>query len=37
MAKAEDALVEKLNAFVAFARKRVGDPRLAADRVQDGG
>src|SRR5688572_19965569 len=35
MAKAEDALMENLNAFVAFARKRVGDPELAADLVQD--
>ena len=35
MAKTEDALTEKLNAFVAFARKRTGDPELAADLVQD--
>lgn len=35
MAKAEDVLLENLNAFVAFARKRVGDPELAADLVQD--
>ncbi len=35
MAKASDALIENLNAFVAFARKRVGDPELAADLVQD--
>jgi RNA polymerase sigma-70 factor (ECF subfamily) len=35
MAKAEDALLENLNAFVAFARKRVGDPEVAADLVQD--
>ncbi len=35
MAKAENALIENLNAFVAFARKRVGDPELAADLVQD--
>ncbi len=35
MAKAEDALIENLNAFVAFARQRVGDPELAADLVQD--
>jgi RNA polymerase sigma factor (sigma-70 family) len=35
MARAEDALIENLNAFVAFARKRVGDPELAADLVQD--
>jgi RNA polymerase sigma-70 factor (ECF subfamily) len=35
MAKAEDALIENLNAFVAFARKRVGNPELAADLVQD--
>jgi RNA polymerase sigma-70 factor (ECF subfamily) len=35
MAKAEAALIENLNAFVAFARQRVGDPELAADLVQD--
>jgi len=35
MAKVEDALIENLNAFVAFVRKRVGDPELAADLVQD--
>ena len=35
MAKAEDALIENLNAFVVFACKRVGDPELAADLVQD--
>jgi len=35
MAKAEDALIDNLNAFVAFTRKRVGDPELAADLVQD--
>lgn len=35
MAKAEDALIENLNAFVAFTRKRVGNPELAADLVQD--
>ncbi|MCL4789488.1 MAG: sigma-70 family RNA polymerase sigma factor [Verrucomicrobia bacterium] len=35
MVKVEDALIENLNAFVAFARKRVGDPHLAADLVQD--
>jgi len=35
MAKADDALLENLNAFVAFARKRIGDPELAADLVQD--
>lgn len=35
MAKAEDALIENLDAFVAFARKRMGDPDLAADVVQD--
>ncbi len=35
MGKVEDALIENLNAFVAFARKRVGDPELAADLVQD--
>jgi hypothetical protein len=37
IAKAEDALTENLNAFVALTRKRVGDPHLAADRVQDSG
>jgi len=31
----EEALVENLNTFVAFARARVGDPELAADIVQD--
>ncbi|MBE0541413.1 MAG: sigma-70 family RNA polymerase sigma factor [Verrucomicrobia bacterium] len=35
MANAEDALLANLNAFVAFARKRVGDPHLAEDAVQD--
>jgi len=35
VAKVEDALIKNLNAFVAFARKRVGDPHLAADLVQD--
>lgn len=35
MDHAEDALIENLNAFVAFARQRVGDPELAADLVQD--
>lgn len=35
MAKAEDALLANLNAFLAFARKRVGDPHLAEDVVQD--
>ena len=37
MAKAEDALIENLNAFVAIARKRAGDPHLAAELVQDNG
>ena len=35
MAKAEDALLANLNAFVAFARQRVGDSHLAEDVVQD--
>lgn len=35
MAKAEDALIKNLNTFVAFARKRIGDPHLAEDVVQD--
>jgi RNA polymerase sigma factor (sigma-70 family) len=35
VAKAEDAILENLNEFVAFARKRVGDPELAADLVQE--
>ncbi len=35
MAKAEDVLLANLNAFVAFARKRVGDPHLAEHVVQD--
>jgi DNA-directed RNA polymerase specialized sigma24 family protein len=35
MAKAEDRLIENLNAFVALARKRPGYPELAADLVQD--
>lgn len=34
MANAEDTLIKNLNAFVAFARKRLGDPQLAKDVVQ---
>lgn len=30
-----DPLLENLQAFVAFARKRVGDPQLAEDLVQE--
>jgi hypothetical protein len=37
MAKAEDVLLQNLNAFVAFTRKRAGDPHLAAELVQDNG
>ncbi len=29
-------LLESLNEFTAFARKRLADPELAADAVQDG-
>lgn len=35
MPKAEDALLANLNAFIGFARARLGDPDLAADVVQD--
>ncbi len=35
MAKADEALIANLNAFLGFARARVGDPELAADLVQD--
>jgi len=35
MAAAEDPLLENLETFIAFTRKRVGDPALAADLVQD--
>ncbi|MEO6182910.1 MAG: RNA polymerase sigma factor [Verrucomicrobiota bacterium] len=31
----EEPLIENLQTFVAFARKRVGDPHLAEDIVQD--
>ena len=31
----EDALLENFQTFVAFVRKRVGDPHLAEDIVQD--
>ncbi len=35
MAGAADPLVRNLQTFVAFARKRVGDPHLAEDLVQE--
>lgn len=35
MAEMETALLDSLNAFLAFARKRLNDPELAADAVQD--
>ena len=35
MKPATDPLLENLNTFVAFARKRVGDPHLAEDVVQE--
>ena len=35
MAEIETALLSSLDAFVAFARKRLGSPELAADAVQD--
>jgi RNA polymerase sigma-70 factor (ECF subfamily) len=35
MQTAEDVLIENLQTFVAFARKRVGDPHLAEDVVQE--
>lgn len=35
MNEIEEHLVEHLHEFVGFARKRVGDPELAADAVQD--
>lgn len=35
MTPVEGALLENLQSFVAFARKRVGDPQLAEDLVQD--
>ncbi len=33
--RAEESLLKNLQVFVAFARKRVGDPHLAEDVVQD--
>lgn len=33
--KPEDQLIEQLDAFIAFTRKRLNDPDLAADVVQD--
>jgi RNA polymerase sigma factor (sigma-70 family) len=35
MAEIETALLNSLNTFLAFARKRLNDPELAADAVQD--
>jgi RNA polymerase sigma-70 factor (ECF subfamily) len=35
MAELEKVIVENLNAFTAFARKRLNDPELAADVVQE--
>ena len=35
MAEIETALLDSLNIFHAFARKRLNDPELAADAVQD--
>lgn len=35
MAEVETALLDSLNTFLAFARKRLNDPELAADAVQD--
>lgn len=35
MARVEDAIIKNLQAFVAFARKRLGDHHLAEDVVQD--
>ena len=35
MAKTEDPLLKNFQTFVAFARRRVGDPQLAEDLVQD--
>jgi hypothetical protein len=31
----QQALIDNLDTFVAFARKRVGDPHLAEDLVQE--
>lgn len=35
MSKLEEQLLKNLDQFTAFARRRVGDPDLAADLVQD--
>jgi RNA polymerase sigma-70 factor (ECF subfamily) len=35
MAEIETALLDSLNTFLGFARKRLNDPELAADAVQD--
>ena len=35
MKHVEDSLVKNLETFVAFTRKRVGNPHLAEDVVQD--
>lgn len=35
MAASAERLAEHLDAFVAFVRKRIGDPEIAADLVQD--
>lgn len=35
MASLESRLLENMHEFVGFARKRLGDPELAADAVQD--
>jgi DNA-directed RNA polymerase specialized sigma24 family protein len=35
MRQIEEHLMKELETFTAFARRRVGDPHLAADVVQD--
>ena len=35
MAQIDTALLESLNSFLGFARKRLNDPELAADAVQE--
>ena len=35
MARVEDAIIRNLQAFVAFARNRLGDHHLAEDVVQE--
>jgi len=35
MARVEDAIIRNLQAFVAFARNRLGDHHLAEDAVQE--